>query len=44
MIKATVLTEESYLIRKSDRGIHEFDESWRGAAVCRGAATRQHGK
>ncbi len=44
MINATILRKESYLICKSDRGIHEPDKSWRGAADGRGAATRQHGK
>ncbi len=44
MINVTVLKEESYLIRRSDRGTHELDESGRGAAVGRGAEKRQHGK
>ncbi len=38
MINVTVFKEESYLIPKSDRGIHEHDEldvSRRGAAVRR---------
>jgi hypothetical protein len=40
-----VLKDQSYLIRKADRRIlHELDESGRGAAVGRGAATRQHEK
>jgi hypothetical protein len=44
MINATFLKEERYLIRKSDRRIHELDDRGRGAADgCQcGTKTRQH--
>ncbi len=44
MVNATVVKEESYLIRKPDSEIHKIDQSGRKAVHGRGTATRQQGK